>query len=255
MIDERQAEAAPDLRGVTARPTRSIARRSGLPTGRAVVGALLVTVAVVGLFVAYRQSQQGPDTDYVVLRSRIEAGQRIAATDLTVRAMELDPEVASFAMSSTDDAIGAVALEVLLPGQLLQPQAILPPGEGEESTDEIFEFSFSLERARALGGTIRSGDRVDVVATISEGGEACTSVVARDVRVVATGEGSTSEVIASTNNRLTVTLALEDPGQVLAAVFAVDEAQVTVVRSTRSGAQSLDGAFCGVPGAEPAEEG
>lgn len=250
LIDERQADAAPDLRGATARPSRSITRRSGLPTGRAVVGALLVTLSVVGLFVAYRQAREGPDTAYVVLRERVDAGDRITASDLTTRLMELDPEVAALATGDIDGAVGSIALETLLPGQLLQPQAILAPGVGEESTDEIFEFSFSVERSRVLAGNIRRGDRADIVATISEGGTACTSVVARDVRVVDIDDGSSSDVISSGNNRLTVTLALEEPQQVLAAIFAVDEADVTIVRSTRAGDTALSGRFCGGPAAD-----
>ena len=37
------------------RPDRTIGRRNALPSGRAVIGALLVTIAVVGLFAAYQR--------------------------------------------------------------------------------------------------------------------------------------------------------------------------------------------------------
>ncbi len=239
---------------------RTIARLPGLPTSRAVTGALLVTLAVTGLFVASRRAHEAPGTSYVVLTSRVAAGTRLDASDLTTRRLDLAADVAALVTTDVEGALGAVALETLLPGQLLQTQAILPAGSPEADVGvgvepEEFEVSFALDRARALGGAIKPGERVDVVATITDGGDACTSAVVRSARVVRVGSDEGNGFSAG-SGRITVTLAIVDSREVLGAVFAADRADATIVRSTRAGDAILSGTFCGI-GAElpPAAEG
>lgn len=169
-----QTEQA-DAADLLSRPARSIARRPGLPTGRAVIGALLVSFAVVGLFVSYRRAQGGPTTSYVVVTSRVDTGARIDASDLTARKLDLTADVAALAVTDLEHAVGAVALAPLLPGQLLQDQAILAVGLADPAAPdppEVFEVSFAIDRSRALGGAFKAGERVDVVSTIADGADA-----------------------------------------------------------------------------------
>ena len=242
MIDERHKADLTDL-SQNSRPERTMVRRIGLPSGRAVTGALLVTMAVVGMLVANRRAQDGPDTSYVVLTTRVAQGQRISATDLATRKLDLADDIAALVVTQLNEGVGGIALETLLPGQLLQTQAILG-GAGSEPTDaEVFEVSLELDRSRALGGSIKPGERVDVVATINNGANACTSAVVRAARV-ARVSGGVSDGLSGRSGRVTVTLAIADPGDVLGAVFAIDEAEATLVRSTRAGASTMTGTFC-----------
>lgn len=244
MIDERSPDTVPMTEIGATRPDRSITRRGGLPTGRAVVGALLVTASVVGLFVAYRESQQGPDTSYVVMAREVRAGERIEADDVTLRAMQLSDDVARLATTDLDAAIGSVAIETQLPGQLVQPQAILAPATGEPSQDTSHELSFSISRSRALAGTLQPGELVDVVATVADTGATCTAVVVSNARVVRVGGAGGDDLLTGGSGDLTITLAVAQPDDVLSAVFAIDEADVTIIRSTRAERGALSGQFC-----------
>src|SRR3954464_6269244 len=99
---ERAANAsAPRAPGdaSAARPSssRSISRRGTLPTGRAVVGGVLVAVAALGVFVGGsrgavpafgffvpdERATRGPTTQYVVARHDLPVGTRLTADDLT----------------------------------------------------------------------------------------------------------------------------------------------------------------------------
>src|SRR5688500_15969628 len=81
-------------------PARSVRRRRGLPGSRAVVGGLLVATAAVGLFAAASTSGQGPRQTYVVARHELNAGTRLAATDLELVPMELAPSLRARAFST-----------------------------------------------------------------------------------------------------------------------------------------------------------
>ena len=234
------------------RPERTIARRAALPSGRAVIGALLVTIAVVGLFAAYRQSQQETGVPHVVVARTVPAGDVITTADLAVRTLDLG-EIADRTFTDPSQAVGSVAVQTLLPGQLLQEANVLQPGAGSEGTDVgSFEISFAIDRSRALGGAIVPGEVVDVVATVDEGGTSCTTVVVPKARVVSIGAGD-QEVLTSRND-FAVTLAIDSDQSVLGLVYAVDEADITIVRSTRAQDEAITGAFCGDTALQPLDE-
>jgi Flp pilus assembly protein CpaB len=228
------------------RPTHTISRRIGLPSGRAVVGALLVTVAVVGLFASYRSSQAETGSPYVVVANTIPAGQVVAESDLVVRLLDIG-ELGERTFTDPAQAVGSVAVQTLLPGQLLQQSTVALTNAGATSS---FEVSFAIERSRALDGRLTPGEVVDVLATLSEGGDSCTTVVAPKARVIRVGSGGDQGLTKRSD--FSVTLAVAQSEHVLAAVFAADEAEVTLVRATRVQDTALDGAYCGAPLVEAA---
>ncbi|HET9442113.1 MAG TPA: RcpC/CpaB family pilus assembly protein, partial [Acidimicrobiales bacterium] len=91
------------------------------------------------------------------------------------------------------------------------------------------EVSFSLETARAVAGTLRSGERVDVLATFGTGTASYTTAIVRHARVLV-AEGGSGALGDSRNE--TVTLAVTDPEEALAVTHAVNVGEVTLVRST-----------------------
>ncbi|MEM7285092.1 MAG: SAF domain-containing protein [Actinomycetota bacterium] len=225
------------------RPERTIGRRAALPSGRAVVGALLVTIAVVGLFAAYRQSQRETGVPHVVVARTVAAGDVIGRGDLAVRMLDLG-EIADRTFTDPTQAIGSVAVQTLLPGQLLQEANVLEPGVGTTGADVgTFEISFAIDRSRALGGALVPGEVVDIVATVDDGGPSCATVVVPKARIVSVGSGD-QEVLSSRND-FAVTLAVDSDQSVLGLIYAVDEADITVVRSTRAQNDAIAGAFCG----------
>lgn len=247
-MEHEAGEMGPPI-GERARPGHTISRRVGLPTSRAVVGALLVTVAVVGLFAAFRRSQTQPGMPHVVVAQTVAAGQVIDESDLAIRELDLG-ELTDRTYTSTAQAVGSVAVQTLLPGQLLQDGMVLDASAGDH--DAPFELSFAVDRARALSGALTPGETVDVVATLDANGASCSFVVAPRARVVAVRGGGDSEVI-STSGSITVTVSVDGAQDVLGLVHAIDEADVTVIRSTRAPDRLLDGAFCGDAAVEGAE--
>ena len=63
---------------------RSITPRRSLPSGRAVVGALLVTVAAVGSFVVATAGESTPDVSYLVAARPIDAGESVTVADFDI---------------------------------------------------------------------------------------------------------------------------------------------------------------------------
>jgi hypothetical protein len=103
---------------------RSIASRRGLPNGRALVGALLVTVAAVGTYTIATGGDEGPDTSYLVLVDDVHAGETIELTDLSSPAMALTADVAATAERDPSSVAGATALHLLRAGTILDSRSI-----------------------------------------------------------------------------------------------------------------------------------
>lgn len=223
-------------------PRRAIVRHPGLPTGRAVVGALLVALAVMGLFVAYQQAEQTPSTTYAVVTGDIAAGQTLTAADVAMRPMELPADVAAITLTQLTQVNGAVALAPLRPGQLLQIDDVLLPGAtADADAPPSFEFSLQLDPSRTLAGALQIGEVVDLVATFGDGLQ-CAVVVAEGVTVRRVS--ATNDELIGPSGETTLTLAIGDPDRLLQTIYAVDEAALTVVRSTRAGDLELSGRFC-----------
>lgn len=212
------------------------------------MGALLVTLAVVGLFTAFRRSQAVAGSPYVVVAQTVPAGQVIDDADLAVRELDLG-ELADRTYTSTQQVVGSVAVQTLLPGQLLQEGNILPPASDAGVTP--FELSFAVDRSRALNGALSPGEVVDVVATLDANGTSCSFVVVPRASVVGVRGGGETEVL-STSGSVTVTVSIDQSADVLGLVHAVDEADITVIRSTRNPDLAIDGAFCGDAAVEEA---
>lgn len=191
-----------------------VVRRRTLPGGRAVVGALLITLAVIGVFAAWLSATATPTTTYAVLGADLAPGDVVTADDLRLVALDLPDEQAARAVADVGTAVGGVALAPLSTGDLLVRSMLRPPAEVPGTS----RFSFELPAARALAGTLVPGDRVDVLAT----DDGVTGFVARDVVVVGIQLDGLAAVL---------TLAVDDPDLVLALAHAVDEASVHVARS------------------------
>lgn len=214
----------------TARPR--IVRRASLPNSRAVVGGLLVTVAAVGVFAAYRQAGGRPTTRYVVATRSVDPGGPITADALGLETMELPAQQAARVYESPSELDGAVALAPLAPGDLVLRSAVLP-ADRAAGFDGGHEFSLPIDRDRALNGGLRRGETVDVLATYGTGDAAYTLVVARGAGVTALDDGSGGTIGSA--GTVVVTLALRDPDEVLRVAHAAEVGSITLVRTTRAG--------------------
>lgn len=210
---------------------RRIRRTRGLPGSRAVVGALLVTAAAVGVFAAYLDATATPDTSYVVVQGDVPIGTVLTGSLLTdttrfgLVAIDLPPELAANAIPS-EEALGLEGLRTTAPltaGDLLSRTAL---ADGSLDDDAV-ALSFEVGIARAVAGSLEPGERVDVAVTYGQGGDAYSLYVARNVLltdVTPAGGGLDGDV-------LILTLSVPDDERVLALVQAFNTGQVVVSRA------------------------
>lgn len=201
-----------------------------LPTGRAVVGGLLVAISALSLFWVWQQSSKPPETSFVVARVDIAAGDSLSAAELSLVKAELPAEVANLVIQSPEVLDGAVALGPIGAGEFIQVGSVLG-GSADVAEMAGQELSFAIEAHRAVGGRLRAGEHVDVIATSGNGDASTTEVVVANALVSRSFDvqgrlGSTGEIELS--------LVLATRQDVLAMARAIDTAEVTVVRTTRS---------------------
>jgi Flp pilus assembly protein CpaB len=86
---------------------------------------------------------------------------------------------------------------------------------------------------RALGGSLRPGDRVTVLATFESGAGARARAVARGLRVLEVGE--TPEGFDSDSASIPVTVALSDSSAAAALALANSEGKIDLLREGAKG--------------------
>ena len=200
----------------------TIRRRTGLPTGRAVVGGLLVAVAATLVFTAYTHATSRPEDRFVVARRTLAPGTRLTRADLTTAPMRLH---SSIGFRSVTPLLGATVLGPVGRGELVQPTAVL----ASRNRSPERELSIPIESARAVSGDLRSGDRVDVAATFGSGEQAYTVFVLRQALVLDRRPGG-GGLQADTGEVLV--LSLPSATDALAVAHAVSVGQLSVVRAT-----------------------
>lgn len=198
-------------------------RRPTLPTGRSVVGGLLVVAAALGTVAAAGGDDAPPRPLRIVAARDIAPGERLRGEDVRVAPAALDGHD-HLLFDAPSQVEGAVAVAPLAAGDLVQASAVLP---ADEAGDGASQLTFRVETARALGGRLVPGERVDVIATFGTGADAVTRRVAAGAIVVRVD----AVEAVTTSGELAITLAVEDPTVVLPLVHATTAAAITLVRS------------------------
>lgn len=203
---------------------RQVRRRRALPAGRAVVGGFLVAASAAGVFSAWSAATGGPGARYVVVTSDVAPGARIERSDLAL--VELDLPAAQRRLAFTDlrVLVGATALSELADGQLVQSSEVAKPVGAPERA----QISLRVDPGAAVGGELRPGDTVDVLATYTAGGEPETSTISRGalvVKVVSDDRG------VGSGGAIVLVLAVR-PAEVEALASASSAGHVTIARTT-----------------------
>jgi hypothetical protein len=188
-----------------------------------------VSTAALAAFLTVTGAGGTPQQTIVVTRRALAAGERLDSSALSTTVVEKRTADSLHGFLSVDALAGAVALAPIGEGELVQRSAVLTGGPNEPTR----EFSFPVERERALNGDLRSGERVDVLATYGSGADSTTTVLARDADVIRIADAKSGSLGAS--GKLIITLALASADQLLDAVHAAQVASITVVRSTLAG--------------------
>ncbi len=120
-------------------------------------------------------------------------------------------------------------LAPLARGEILQRSAVLTNPSAAESD---LEFSFPIDRDRAMNGDLRPGETIDLLATYGSGIDAVTTVLARRATVLEL-DNQTDGTMGGTG-RIVMTIGLASADELLDAVHAAQVANLTAVRSTRA---------------------
>ncbi len=199
-------------------------RRPGrLPSSRAVVGGVLVVAAAAGVLVAHRSATSPVTTRYVVVTRPIEAGEILGAEDLGTVAADLPDDLGVVSAEAADEMIGRVVRTSLDDLDLLRPDDVY--GTGRFTPPGSVEVGVELPPGQALAGSIRPGDRVDVLSTDTEG--TGTMTIARSVLVSAIEDGSGHEGIGSSGS-VRVRLGLDGSAAAETVIDAAVRSEVTL---------------------------
>jgi len=203
---------------------RTISRRRTLPGTRAVVGGLVIAVAAVLTFWAYEQSARSPHQLYVVAAHDLVVGQRIGAGDVALVALNIpDGRLRGEVFGAPSVVIGASVVSPVDAGALIEASAVVGRG-GRPGSEEL---SLDIGRSRAVGGTLKRGELVDVLATFGSGDGSYTTTIASRLEIL---EATPDADSVSGSTELFV-FAVPDAGTAEALADADVAAQLTLVRS------------------------
>lgn len=188
------------------------------------VGGFLVAAAVVGTLATVGSARQDRRIALVVARHDLAVGHRITADDLSTARLDAPSFVRARAFRSATALVGATVLGPIARGELVQASSVRPTGGSPPG----HHVSFPVESARAVDGSLRDGETVDVLVTYGQGETASTRVVARAARVV---RARTPGGVLGDDRMQVVTLALATAEDAAAVAHAATAGEVTVVRA------------------------
>lgn len=178
---------------------RAIARTRRIDL-RVVIGLLLFAVGILASSGLIRQAQER--TPVLVATRALQPGDTIEDGDLRVAEVGLSPGIASLSASELDAVVGRVLAAPVEAGQVMTLGAI---GSGPSLAVGEVAISVGVAPQHAAGGSLRSGDRVALLATEDpDRPTARTSVLLSDTEVIAVQQ----EQGPGVDPLLTVTLAI-----------------------------------------------
>lgn len=189
----RAGQVGDDSRSVASRRVRH-----RLPTSRAVLGGILVTVAAAGVLIAHREASAPPRSRYVVMTRAVDAGEVVTSDDLGTIALDLPAELQVVPAADVDQLTGRRARTRLSELDILRPDDLFEAGRFADPT--TVEVAIELSPARALIGSVEVGSVVDILST--DPSSTGTSTVASSVAVTGldapdlTGIGTDGVVVA-----------------------------------------------------------
>ena len=201
-----------------ARP--SVRRRLAQPLP--LIGVALVVAALAGYWSVY--SATTDRTPVLVAAHDLQAGAVLRPSDL--RTAELAGDAGTMAAVVPEAELRTVLgreLATAVPqGAPLVRASVAAGGSGPAA------FTLVVPALRALGGSLRPGDRVTVLATFDSGAGAQARAIARGLRVLAVGEAP--ETFDRASASIPVTVALSDPSLAAGLALANSEGKIDLLR-------------------------
>lgn len=189
-----------------------------------------MTVAAVGVFVAYTDAAQGPGDEVVVAARTLRIGDTIELDDLRTVAVDLPGDIATTAFADPAMLVGRVVLGPLEVDEIVQRGSVT----AEPSAGANHEIALTLPRGHIAVGRLKEGERVDVFVTTDDR----TTSVVRGAQVVHISEHGGGSLTSA--RELTLVVAVPSGDAVAAVVHAIRTGDVTVVRSTFAAADTSE---------------
>lgn len=189
--------------------------------------------AVAGVLVAHRAASQPPSDRFVVVTSQVDAGSTLRSEDLGTVAAQLPDGVSAVPSERAEQMVGRVARVGLEPMAMLRDDDLFD--HGRFTPPATTEVVLDLPPSRALLGTVRVGDRVDVLSTDPNGQG--TAVVAAGVTVTEAGADHDGGSIGSAST-VEVRLGLPDGVSAASLVDAAVRTELTLVLPSPRGDRS-----------------
>ncbi len=201
-----------------------------LPNVRALVGSLLCVGAALLAWFAATGGTDVPARPIIVAARDIPAGVVVSPEDVEVQSLVVPNGLGERTFSAEAVVVGTVTLGPVSDGDPVL-RSVVGAGSGTQTPRQL---SLSLPVAAAVGGTLRSGDTVDVFATYEPSGDepARTVALARKV-LISRISGADPNVVSPTGDRL-ITFALEPLLDVEQFINASATAKIHLVRTTGS---------------------
>lgn len=172
-------------------PPDPTSRRLGpprrLPTGRAVVGGLLVALAALGVLWALTRGDDEPTVEYLVLAHDVQAGDVVGMGDFDVTEMVLPDEVDAvtlFRNSTRESDPRWIAQTPIRAGTLALVDDYRQIEGGDIPAPDGWTVTVHVDEARAMNGQASANLTVDVIGTFEEATGTRTDVVARSARII-----------------------------------------------------------------------
>jgi Flp pilus assembly protein CpaB len=202
------------------------------------VGGFLVALAAVGVFAAYSSATAGPTTEYAVAARDLAPGVQLTAGDVRLVPIDLPDEQRQRSYDVIAPLVDATVVEPLVAGELIQEGSLIATG-AEAGNRTV---SFAIEAPRAVNATLKTAERIDVLATFGTGDRACTHVVAADVAVVGVSEAA-GGLVGQGGSGLTVTIQVPTAESGVAVAHAAAAGTITLARTTHADAAEVE-RFC-----------
>jgi len=220
-------------RGLDAGPAPSVLTAPPRRRGRVSRGHLVMALAgVVGVVLSFAvlREREG-ETAVLVADHDIRAGERVTADDFRTTRVTLTPAVLATVATAGDRRRldGRIAGTTIAAGELVTRRTLRRPA----APHHLRAMSIPIDPARAVGGRLGAGDRVDVLFA----GQRAVSIIVADAPVLAVDERGRGG-IGESSSPFTVTIAVTAPQSQLVAA-AVADGEISLARTT--GAESARG--------------
>jgi Flp pilus assembly protein CpaB len=193
---------------------------------------VMVVAGVVGVVLSFAVLRQREGATGVLVAAReIRAGESVAAADFRIARVTLTDDVLATVVPAADRSRlrGRIAGATIAAGELVNRRTLRP----RAAPHGLRAMSIPIDPARAVGGRLAAGDRVDLLYA----GDRAVSIIVADAEVLAVdarGHGG----IGESASPFTVTIAVTAPQSQLVAA-AVADGGLSLARTT--GATSARG--------------